>query len=356
MSCSFFYRLYLVVLHTDMIRPAYRSWKRLCFLPQHISQAYSRAVELRHLRYFVAVAEMENVSRAATQKLHVAQPSLSRQIRDLEDEIGVQLLERTAKSVRVTDAGRAFLEEARAILKHTDEAVLKARAVASAEPTELHVGYSLVPTALILPLILRAYQSAMPNVHVRLHDGRVQENLAGLRDGRLQLPFLPRLLKSGDLRGIRLEALTWQRIRLVVSPNHPLAHRRVVSLSDAAREPFVGLTHEEYPEFYEYLSAIFRSVKEKPRIAEEHDRTSGVISSVEAGAGVSIASEEYGYSFGNRVKLLRLTPEPKPIAYCIAARKEKLNLAAEKFWQCARESPWSRSKRPVYPRGGEHVP
>jgi DNA-binding transcriptional LysR family regulator len=66
-------------------------------------------VELRHLRYFVAVAEMENVSRAATQKLHVAQPSLSRQIRDLEDEVGVQLLERTAKSVRLTDSGRAFV-------------------------------------------------------------------------------------------------------------------------------------------------------------------------------------------------------------------------------------------------------
>ena len=91
-----------------MIRPACRSWERLRFLPQYISQACSRAVELRHLRYFVAVAEMENVSRTATQKLHVAQPSLSRQIRDLEDEIGVQLLERTAKSVRVTEAGRVL--------------------------------------------------------------------------------------------------------------------------------------------------------------------------------------------------------------------------------------------------------
>jgi len=240
--------------------------------------------------------------------------------------------------VRLTKAGRVFLDEARAVLQSADEAVKQGRAIAAAEPTELHVGYSLVPTALILPLILRAYQSAMPNVHVRLHDRRSQENLAGLRDGRLQLAFLPRLLKSGDLRGIRVEALTWQRIRLVVSPNHPLAHRRVVSLSDAAREPFVGLTREEYPEFYDYLSAIFRSVKEKPRIAEEHDRTSGVISSIEAGVGVSIGSEEYGYSFGNRVKLLRLTPEPKPIALCIAARKEKLSLAAEKFWQCAKEA------------------
>src|SRR5215471_7313877 len=95
-------------------------------------------MELRHLRYFVAVAEMENVSRAATQKLHVAQPSLSRQIRDLEEEVGVPLFERTARSVRLTDAGRAFLDEARAILKHAEEAVLKARGVAGKR--ELLVG------------------------------------------------------------------------------------------------------------------------------------------------------------------------------------------------------------------------
>src|SRR5262244_2910319 len=95
-------------------------------------------MELRHLRYFVAVAEMENVSRAATQKLHVAQPSLSRQIRDLEDEVGVPLFERTSKSVRLTDAGRVFLEEARAILKLAGDAVLKARDVAGKQ--ELLVG------------------------------------------------------------------------------------------------------------------------------------------------------------------------------------------------------------------------
>src|SRR3954452_1860863 len=97
-------------------------------------------MELRHLRYFVAVAEMENVSRAATQKLHVAQPSLSRQIRDLESELGVPLLERTAKSVRLTDAGRVFLDEARAILKQTNDAVQKVRGIAGKLKTELRVG------------------------------------------------------------------------------------------------------------------------------------------------------------------------------------------------------------------------
>src|SRR5437899_2913467 len=136
------------------------------------------AVELRHLRYFVAVAEMENVSRAAL-KLYVSQPALSRQIRDLEDELGFSLLERTAKSVRLTDAGRAFLDNARALLQNADEAVKKARAVASAEPTELHVGHSPTLTVEILPKILRAFQRKMPNVHVRLHDFNNQDMVDG---------------------------------------------------------------------------------------------------------------------------------------------------------------------------------
>src|SRR5882724_11735674 len=149
------------------------------------------AVELRHLRYFVAVAEMENVSRAAL-KLHVSQPALSRQIRDLEDELGFSLLERTAKSVRLTDAGRAFLDNARALLQNAEEADTKARAVASAEPAELHVGYSPTPVAEILPKILRAFQRKMPNVHVRLHDWSNKTILDGVRDGRLQLGLITR--------------------------------------------------------------------------------------------------------------------------------------------------------------------
>jgi DNA-binding transcriptional LysR family regulator len=88
--------------------------------------------------------------------------------------------------------------------------------------------------------------------------------------------------------------------------------------------------------------AIFAPVKQKPRVVEEHDSYSGVLSAVEAGTGVAIGVDVFGYSFGNRVKFLRLTPEPKPIALCIAARKEKLSLSAEKFWQCAREATASK--------------
>jgi DNA-binding MarR family transcriptional regulator len=96
-------------VHAVMVGSKCRSCERPCFLPQHAQQAYLLTVELRHLRYFLAVADMENISRAATHKLHVSQPSLSRQVRDLEDELGVRLLERTAKSVSLTEAGRALI-------------------------------------------------------------------------------------------------------------------------------------------------------------------------------------------------------------------------------------------------------
>src|SRR5688572_20699981 len=105
-----------------------------------------RVVELRHLRYFIAVAEEENVTRAAL-KLHVSQPALSRQIRDLEEELGFSLLERSAKSVRLTDAGRTFLTEARAVLERAEKAVSAAREIAKGASSELHVGYAPSLTA-----------------------------------------------------------------------------------------------------------------------------------------------------------------------------------------------------------------
>jgi LysR family transcriptional regulator, benzoate and cis,cis-muconate-responsive activator of ben and cat genes len=307
-------------------------------------------VELRHLRYFVAVAEMENVSRAAL-KLHVSQPALSRQIRDLEDEIGFSLLERTAKSVRLTDAGRTFLDNARALLQNADDAVTKARAVASAEPTELHVGYSPTPTAEILPKILRAFQRAMPNVHVKLHDWSNNAILDGIRDGRLQLGLIVPPTKTSALQDVRYEELFHERVCVAVAPQHPFARRRAIPIAEVAAEPLIGLTREDYPNYYDYLSIIFSKVKQKPRVVEEHDSFSAVMSAVEAGTGVAIATD-FGYSFGNRLKFLHVTPEPKPISVGIVGTKGRLSPAAEKFWQCAKEAapPAARPKALRTPR------
>ncbi len=293
-------------------------------------------MELRHLRYFVAVAEAENVSRAAL-KLHISQPAVSTQIRDLEDEIGFSLLERTAKSVRLTEAGRVFLEEARAVLKHAGQAVERARVVATGGQAELNVGYSPTPTARILPPILTAFKRALPNVRVKLHDFTNDQNLAGLHNGSLQLAFAISSPDASALRGLRFDELTREERRLAVSPRHPFARRRAVSMEAAAREPFLGFDRDEYPGYYEDLVGVFAAVKARPRIVEEHDGFASLLPAIEAGTGVALVSESFGRVAGGRVKLVRLPPEPAPMIVGIAAPKVRLSPSAEQFWNCAKE-------------------
>jgi DNA-binding transcriptional LysR family regulator len=250
----------------------------------------------------------------------------------------VHLFERTGKAVTLTDAGRVFLREARMVLERTDEAVKNVRAFAQTGETELHVGYSPLPGAQLMPAALRAFQQAMPKVHVRLHDWSSEQIAVGLREGRLKVGLVARPLKRGAFGDFRFEELLRENIRLAVSPNHSFAQRRSVSLADAARQPFVGLTREDFPDYHGYLATLFAPVKNKPRVIEEHESITSVISAVEAGTGVAVAVEGLGYTFGNRVKLVRLTPEPKPLSFGIAARKGRLSPATEKFWQCAKDA------------------
>jgi LysR family transcriptional regulator, benzoate and cis,cis-muconate-responsive activator of ben and cat genes len=292
-------------------------------------------MELRHLRYFVAVAEEENVSRAAL-KLHVSQPALSRQVRDLEDELGFSLLERSAKSVRLTDAGRIFLAEARAVLQRADDAVKTARAVATGGHGELHVGYAPSLTARILPPALRAFQAEPPNVGVKLHDLSTEEMLAGLRAGKLQIAFLVRPT-TAMLRGLRFEELMRDPLRLAVALKHPLARRCRVTLAEAAQEPFIAYSRKDYPEYHEMLAAIFAATKPKPRIVEEHDGVTSLIAAVEAGGGVALVPQFLACLAGPRLKLMPLSPAPEPLVIGAAwSAKDGLSDTADRFLQCVK--------------------
>ena len=285
------------------------------------------------------MAEAENVSRAATQKLHVAQPAVSRRIHDLEDELGVQLFERRGKAIRLSSAGSLFLKEARDLLERAGQATRNVRAFAQTGETELHVAYSPFLRQQIVSPALHAFQQAMPRVHVKLHDPTTAEKaLTGLRDGRWHLLFIGRPPKRSAFHDLRFEELLRQQVRLGVPPDHPFAQRRSVSVADAAKEPFVGLTREDFPEYNAYVSAVFAQVKSKPRVIEEYDNMMGLISAIEAGTGVALVVDLLVKSFGSRMKLVRLTPEPKPIGFGIAARKGRLSPATEKFWQCAKEA------------------
>lgn len=178
-------------------------------------------MELRHLKYFCAVAGEENISRAAA-RLHVSQPPLSRQIRDLEEELGVDLLERGAKSVRLTPAGRNFAAEARAVLERVESATQAVRAFARGGLREIQIGYAPSLTVELLPQALREFQTRAPDVRVRLHDLASEEMLDGLRGGTLHaaLTIQP---PPKCLGALVFEELRKYAVRVAVHPAHPLA-------------------------------------------------------------------------------------------------------------------------------------
>jgi DNA-binding transcriptional LysR family regulator len=290
-------------------------------------------MELRHLRYFVAVAEEENVSRAAL-KLHVSQPGLSRQIRDLEDEIGFQLFERSAKALRLTAAGKTFLTEARDVLQHAEDAVKKARAAAGGAQGEIHVGYAPSLTVQILPPMLRAFQGEFPRVRVSLHDLSSEEMLDQLGK-KLQVALTVRP-STKMLRGLSFVELARYAMVVAVAPSHPLAKLKAVTLQQVAPEPLIGLNRKDYPEAYVETKRLFAAVGLKPNFAEEHEGGTGIVAAVEAGRGIALVPSSLACIVGTRVKLIPLKPALPPILVGAVWRKESENELQKNFIAAAR--------------------
>jgi len=294
-------------------------------------------VELRHLRYFLAVGEALNFTKAAS-RLRVAQPALSRQIQNLEDEIGVSLLRRSSRGVMLTAEGRLFLEEVRELLKHADQSVEKVRALARGEYGELHIGYAPVPTTEILPPALAAFQKAVPRVKVLLHDLSSDELITGLRNGTLDLAIT--VEPTGEqTAGIEFEVLRTQPLWVAMTTRHTFARRKSVPLEKLAAEPLVILRRKDYPEFYRFLERLFAPIQAKPRIVVESDSASSLITEVLAGRGVALASPNFKLVAGKRLLYRPLTGTTETGSVGIArATNGDVTPAGEKFYEILRQT------------------
>lgn len=294
----------------------------------------TRYVELRHLRYFVATAEMLNLTKAAA-RLRVAQPALSRQIRDLEEEIGTPLFERTQRGLTLTEPGTAFLPEARGILQKASEAVEHARSVARGESGEIHIGYAPSPTVEILPRVLNAFHQLAPGIRVTLHDLSTQGEFDGLRQRQLQAALT---VGTGawSAGGLEFEPLHRYPMCLAVSPNNPLVNKKRVTMAEAAQFPWLAYGKVEYPEYHEALDSCSTATGFKPTIVEEHDSFTSLLAAIEIGRGVAMLSSSMGLLAGGRVKLIPLHPAPPPLVVGIAYDAAQLSVAGKKFIEAAR--------------------
>jgi DNA-binding transcriptional LysR family regulator len=292
-------------------------------------------MELRHLRYFLAVGEALNFTRAAA-RLRVAQPALSRQMQDLEDEIGVDLLRRGPRGVTLTAEGKLFLEEVRDLLKRADESVEKVRALARGEYGELRVGYAPSPTVDILPPGLAAFQKAVPRVKLMLHDLSSDELIRGLRNATLELAIM--VQPSGEqTAGVEFELLRTYPFCVALTAAHPFARMKSIPLEKLAGEPLISFSRKDYPDAHEMMDRIFGPIQVKPRIAVECDSASSLIAEVEAGRGLAISSTFFKRVTGKRLLYRPLTGTNESISVGIAhATKGDVTPAGDKFREILR--------------------
>jgi DNA-binding transcriptional LysR family regulator len=243
-------------------------------------------MELRHLRYFVAVAHEGHVTRAA-QKLNIAQPPLSQQIRALETEIGTPLLVRHPRGVALSDAGRSFLADAEAILAAADRAAQRARRVARGETGRIAVGFTT--SAPFHPLVARAireFRASRPDVSFVLEETGSGELLAGLREERLDIAFI----RSGvpDAAGLAVHALLQEDMVAALPARHRLARQPRLALRDLADDIFILYRRPDGRGLYDVIIAACAAAGFSPHVGQEAPRIVSTLNLVAAGLGVTI--------------------------------------------------------------------
>src|SRR6202142_3325418 len=193
-------------------------------------------MELRHLRYFIAVADAGSLTVAAQRMLHTSQPSLSRQIRDLEDEVGAQLLTRRARGIELTPAGRAFLEHARAVIAQVEGATEAARKVAHPAKTCFSMGFLTGHELTWIPEALRILRDELPNIDVMISSQYSPLLAEGLSKGKIDVAFLRKERAMPDL-AFRL--LVKEPLMVILPSDHHLAALKAISPRDLEGETFV---------------------------------------------------------------------------------------------------------------------
>jgi len=298
-------------------------------------------MDLRHMRHFVAVAEELHFARAAS-RLNIAQPPLSQSIKRLEDHLGVVLLNRSRRSVELTDAGRVFLEEARRTLMHA-ELARKLTQREGARVPEVRVGFIGPALYRVLPAFMVRFRACEPGVHIRLFERSSHEQVEGAGSGDLDVGFI-----VGATRQVEdCDSMIVERAATVAAvPAHwPLARKRSVSLHELAQQPFV-MPPERFASKTSHAKAIFNRVGAAPPVVQEVLQTNTALTLVGAGIGCSLTTATAALAEPRNVRFLEIEDGvPRSLDWELAMvwRADLISRAAGAFiktvGECLRENP-----------------
>jgi DNA-binding transcriptional LysR family regulator len=242
-------------------------------------------MEIRHLRYFVTVARERNFTRAA-EKLHIAQPPLSRQIQQLEEEVGMVLLDRDSRPLRLTEAGRLLYEHAAQVLERFDDLRTMMRRFREAERPRFVIGFVASTIYAALPHLIRRFRAETPGVDVSLVEMVSLEQIVALKDGRIDVGF-------GRIRfddpAVRRDVLREERLVVALPLSHPLLEQEgPLSFAELAAEPLILYPRVPRPSYADQVISIFRDHGLEPHIAHEARELQTAIGLVAAEVGICI--------------------------------------------------------------------
>jgi len=290
-------------------------------------------MELRHIRYFVAVAEELHFRRAA-ERLHVAQPAVSEQIRKLEEELGVRLFDRTQHKVALTDAGAALLTEAHRVLRHAEAARLAARNAIGRPGSELRIGY--VPTALLasIPRIVRRVGAAMPTLQTTMEPGAGVELVDAVRAGELDVAVVSLPVPAA---GVRVTHLGDQGAVAVFPVSHAHAMKPHVSLAQIAPERIVVLPRDVDRPFYDAVLAACHDAGISPTLLEMPDaQIDRMLLAVATGNGMAVLPACVGERYAEAgVRFVPLHGDSPAVAAGIVSSRHSEHLPTVAFLRAA---------------------
>lgn len=277
------------------------------------------------MRYFVAVAQELNFTRAA-EKLHLAQPSLTRQVHNLEDELGVRLLDRSKNQVALTEAGKTFLLNARRLLALSLESVKAVQHMNVGESLQLNLGYLFKFNSNLLPATLTAFCQSRPAIAVNLFDMSPAEQLRALEARKIDLGFVGLRPSSASNA---MAAVNWERVArhnvvAVLPARHPLAKKSKILARDLKSLFFVAMSERTHPGSRDWLRGVCQQQAGfAPRILQDVELESGLMNFVAEGLGVTLAPEQ-----------IKNLPHPGVVFRPLAAAKADYWIA----WHCENRS------------------
>lgn len=295
-------------------------------------------MELRHLRYFVAVGEEQHYGRGA-KRVRVAQPALSRQIQDLEEEVGFKLFDRLSRGVKLSTAGKLFLEEARRILQQVEEATRRAKRVAAGQSGTLRVGFvESMSWHGVVPDSFREFRTRQPEAELQLKPLSSREQIEAVHSGVLDAGFVFAISNiDRELAELPVASLN---LMLAAHKGHPLTKRKALRLRDLRDAAFIWFPRRESPAFYDRLMhECFRNGLKSPHIVQEALNEATILSLVACRMGVAFVTSATRWRCPESVVLLPVVDLKLALPFALVWRKDNASPLITKFVADVRSLP-----------------